>query len=219
MIDEDGFTIVGKKQRCNKKYCRTKEIISKDIGKSKESNIKLENIKMILCKNMLLDGSCHYGKNCMYAHSIDEQNVIPIRKKVYNILKSNNNLSYINLHDDTELYNTFLDLTKVCYGCSNHTCTGGYNCKNGSYNEKYVICYDDLQYGNCRKDKCSKIHLTKRGLIPYYPENKITSLINSNMCSMIGNQENDNYMDECLNIDTMSDNSDDINEIILVLKT
>lgn len=205
MMDDDGFIIVGKKN---------KRIKNDNI---KATNIKPENIKKMLCKNMIQNGSCHYGKECMYAHSLEEQSVIPLRRRVYDILKNNEDLSQINLHDDVDIYNTFLELTRMCYGCKNNTCTGGYNCKNGACHEKYVICYDDLQYGNCSKKSCPKIHLTKRKLKPYQYSQNIISVITSSICMDM----QDGNDDECLSMDTISEDlnhENDTDEIILTLK-
>ena len=110
MMDNDGFIVVGKKDKRKKR-----DIIKNDYTKT--INIKSENIKKMLCKNMIQNGSCHYGKECMYAHSLDEQNVIPLRKKVYDILKNNDDLSQINLHDDIDIYNS--DIKCDNYGDKN----------------------------------------------------------------------------------------------------
>src|ERR1700722_17114726 len=48
-----------------------------------------ENMKKILCNNMLIRGKCNYGNKCLYAHNIYEQNVDPIRKKAYDIIMNN----------------------------------------------------------------------------------------------------------------------------------
>src|SRR5207247_2405339 len=54
-----------------------------------------------------------------------------------------------------------------CTLCNKGLCPGGYNCRNGSINNKSKICYEDLIHGNCKKNNCLSIHLTNRGLIPY----------------------------------------------------
>jgi len=124
--------------------------------------------KRILCFNAIKGRVCNYGSKCMYAHSLAEQKIDPIRHKVYTILKNDNNLKNINLVKDRKLFTTFAQLTKICYHCSKNECHGGYNCRNGAINQKYKICHDDLMYGNCRRPRCHGLHLTTRGLVPYY---------------------------------------------------
>lgn len=123
----------------------------------------LKNMKKVLCNNVLISQTCHYGDKCMYAHSIEDQNVEPIRKKAYNILEG---LEKINYKPDRELSKTLLQLTKICEACCKNKCPGGYNCKYGVYDKKYQICADDLRYGICYNTTCNNIHLTNRGLIP-----------------------------------------------------
>lgn len=122
--------------------------------------------KRVLCNNMFIEGNCPYGNFCHYAHSLDEQIVDPLRKKIYHIISSNELLNDIDLFYDIKLFSAFKQLTRLCLKCEKKECLGGYNCKYGACNAKYVICYTDLYYGKCT-GACTKIHLTKRGLIPY----------------------------------------------------
>ncbi len=124
-----------------------------------------KNQKKILCINMLKNGVCTYGNKCMYAHSLDEQNVDYFKKKVYDIIKSDEIIN-IDLSHDEKLAKIFLQMTKVCIDCKNKMCPGGYNCKYGTVDEKYKICYDDLMTGNCKNNDCNLIHLTKKGIKP-----------------------------------------------------
>jgi hypothetical protein len=82
------------------------------------------------------------------------------------MIKNNTDLSYIDLHNNALLYNNLLCLTVLCMDCHNNTCTGGYNCKNGSCDSKLVICKLDLNSGNC-SGSCGKIHLTSKNMKPY----------------------------------------------------
>lgn len=126
-----------------------------------------ENKKKILCFNILNNKKCNYGNKCMYAHSLTEQKMEPIRHKAYTIIKFAKDLSNIDFIIDPILYDALLQLTKVCSLCNKSQCPGGYNCRNGAVNIKYKVCYDDLVYGNCKKPVCQAIHLTERSLIPY----------------------------------------------------
>lgn len=140
-----------------------------------------KNQKKLLCNNMLKYNKCSYNDKCMYAHNIEEQNVEYYKKKAYDIIKSN---SYVNidLSKDYKLANTFKLFTKICPDCVNKTCPGGYNCKFGVIDEKYIICYNDLMYGNCKKYNCTFIHLTNRGISPIisYHKNNDTQVLDDN---------------------------------------
>jgi len=131
------------------------------------ANTIIQNYKKTLCKNMGMYGSCVYGSKCKYAHTLKDQNIEPIRKQVLDYINNNEDLTHINLVEDKKLYFELLTLTKLCYLCNDNKCSGGYNCKNGSYDKSIIICIVDLNKGNCDNNECSKIHLTKRGLIPF----------------------------------------------------
>lgn len=178
MEDNDGFQIVsGKKQ--NKKPSTDKiKIVAttkKQISEIQHSTIfqtehpKVKNIikKRIMCNNMIIYGSCPYGCDCVYAHSLNEQKLDPMRKKAYDIILSTTKLDNIDLIHDKELYIALMQLTRICFGCENGTCLGGYNCKNGAINTKLTICYNDFYYGKCVVTQCYKQHLTKRGMVPF----------------------------------------------------
>lgn len=131
-----------------------------------------DNLKKILCFNMINNGYCNYGTKCLYAHDLSEQKIEPDRLSVYTLIKGTNDLNNINLLTDEKLYNNLLQLTKICVSCFRNLCPGGYNCRNGTIHPKYRVCYDDLVYGNCKKPSCSSIHLTNRGLICYNQQKK-----------------------------------------------
>lgn len=126
------------------------------------------NHKKILCQNMISTGSCAYTDRCLYAHKLDEQKIDIKRKKIFELLDNNNDLDFIDVNKHKDIYKEFILFTKPCLDCINNRCTGGNNCKFGSPSIKYIICYDDLNYGNCDDSKCERIHLTKRGLKPFY---------------------------------------------------
>ncbi|AYV80824.1 MAG: hypothetical protein Harvfovirus7_21 [Harvfovirus sp.] len=131
-----------------------------DVGRDVKD---VKNMKKVLCNNVLMSQTCHYGDKCMYAHSLDDQNVDTVRRKAYDILDGREGISY---KPDRELSKTFLQLTKICDACCKNKCPGGYNCKYGVFDKKYQICADDLRYGICYNTTCNNIHLTNRGLIP-----------------------------------------------------
>lgn len=125
------------------------------------------NNKRILCKNIISKQGCLYSNSCLYAHSLKEQNIIPIRKYLYDIIQSNINLSNIDLVKSPELLKELIILSKVCLSCQKGECAGGYNCRYGSINNLCRVCYDDFYYGDCKRDYCNSVHLTSRGLIPF----------------------------------------------------
>lgn len=133
----------------------------------KQTDKQHEKKYNILCINMVSTGTCKYADKCIYAHSLSEQVVLPLRKMAYDIIINKKNISNINLHEKYDLYNTFLGMYRVCNKCKNNTCTGGYNCKYGVISEKYKICIKDLKYGDC-SETCQCVHLTKQGLKPFY---------------------------------------------------
>jgi hypothetical protein len=125
------------------------------------------NHKKILCKNIIFNNECKYENKCLYAHSLNEQNVNYLRKCVYDIIKGKDDLSHINLQDDVDLYKTLVQLSVYCHNCVNNKCTGGYNCKYGACKYEFVICLSDLNFNKCTADyTCTRIHLSKRNLKP-----------------------------------------------------
>jgi hypothetical protein len=133
------------------------------VNERKEKKI---NHKKILCQNVILNGSCMYTDRCLYAHKIDEQKIDIKRKKIFDLLDSTCDLSFIDINKHNDIYKEFLLFTKPCLDCLNNKCTGGNNCKFGSPNIKYIVCYDDLNYGKCEDLECNRKHLSKRGLKP-----------------------------------------------------
>ncbi len=126
--------------------------------------------KKMLCNNIIKDNDCSYRYKCMYAHSLEEQKLEPIRERAYKLFEETN-LDHIDLQKDKDLYKTLMVLTNVCNKCSANVCQGGYNCKYGSISFKYKLCVNDLASGDCDNLKCKSIHLTKKGLKPYSKPN------------------------------------------------
>lgn len=124
------------------------------------------NNKRVLCKNIISNQCCLYNNTCLYAHSLKEQNVIPIRKYLYDIIRSDVDLSNINLLKSPELLKELTILSKVCLSCQRNECAGGYNCRYGAINNNCRVCYDDFYYGQCKRSYCNAVHLTNRGLVP-----------------------------------------------------
>jgi hypothetical protein len=155
-------------------YFKNDELSDDESVSTKENNEasdvmisrKQNNYKKILCKNINRIGRCVYNNKCLYAHSLDEQNVEPIRVIVYDMIKKKSDLSHIDLSKRKQLYMHLQVVSKLCKYCEERTCTGGYNCKHGACDKIYVICQTDLNKGTC-KGECGKIHLTEKGLIPY----------------------------------------------------
>ena len=180
--NEDDIIKLGKLEKKNILF---KDLFKKDISIEKnnynsnydifnlDSNFNCkkateDNNKKILCYNILNKGLCSYGKKCVYAHSLKEQNINENILNAYTIIKSNDDLSHINLFKNKKLYNSLLHLTRVCSLCLKGTCPGGYNCKYGTFSKKHQICKNNLIYGCCSEsENCNLIHLTDRNLIPY----------------------------------------------------
>lgn len=132
-----------------------------------QSKITKTNKNRILCRNMIKFGKCNYKNKCIYSHSIETQTKDPLRKKVYEMIIDNNNLSDINIVKNKSLFNTIKQLTKVCKKCIVQECPGGYNCKFGVFDKKYQLCYIDVMSGRCLNLDCKLVHLTKKNFVPY----------------------------------------------------
>lgn len=163
------------------------------VNDKKNNNNNNNNSKKILCVNIINKLQCNYGNKCMYAHSLSEQKIEPLRHKVYTIIKCADDLSNIDLLSDPKLYENLLQLTRICIACSKGQCPGGYNCRNGAVNIKSKICYEDLVYGNCKKNDCTAVHLTDKGLVSYFKQkNKKLGKIQKND----KNDKNESDIDE-----------------------
>lgn len=162
------ITVLNKKSQLRKKEIDIRNKFKQNDDYNDTYKIQHETMKKMLCNNILVHGECNYGDKCMYAHSVEQQNVDPIRKKAYNIIMDREKIS---TKPDKELGRTLLQLTKVCEECVKNKCPGGYNCKYGAFDKKYQICSDDLRYGICYNPSCNNIHLTNKGLIPLNANN------------------------------------------------
>jgi hypothetical protein len=137
-----------------------------------------------LCFNILNFKSCAYGNKCLYAHSLETQQVDNGKKLVLELLKLDN-LDEIDLIKNKELYANLSILTKLCNECINGSCPGGYNCKYGACNKNILICNIDMQTGNCKNSiengKCiNGTHLTLKHLLPYETQQFNEDIHNSN---------------------------------------
>lgn len=164
MNNKDDFTVVTYKQQ--KKH---KQQIKKNTN-LREHKTTEKFKKRILCHNMVVSGCCPYGKNCVYAHSLDEQIVDEQRKYIYDMIREQKSWKDVDLKLNISLLNELIQLTRTCYGCENNVCMGGYNCKNGAISTKMTICYNDLMQGFCGNPVCQKVHLSSFGLIPFKQE-------------------------------------------------
>jgi len=140
-----------------------------------------DNIKKLLCYNIVNNSKCVYKNKCMFAHTLSEQKKEPIREHIYNMIYQIEDLSDIDIYEDKTLYDELIIYTKDCKNCFNKKCPGGYNCKFGACCKEIKICYNDLMYGRCynflkeekNDNKIIKrcihgVHLTEKNLIPYY---------------------------------------------------
>jgi hypothetical protein len=144
--------------------------------------LKNNNVKKLLCYNIVNNIKCVYKNKCMFAHNLEEQFKEPIREFIINMIYSMNDLSNINIKENKELFDELMIFTKECKNCIiSKRCPGGYNCKFGVCIKELKICYNDLLNGKCNllleeeivNDKKIKrcingIHLTEKNLIPYH---------------------------------------------------
>jgi hypothetical protein len=178
------------------------------------------NIKKLLCYNTIKNIPCTYKSKCLFAHDLDEQQKDFYREMVCKIITEYEDLSEINIFDDSELLSNLMIYTHECSNCINNQCSGGYNCKYGACLIDLKICYQDLFYGKCcnelnKNNKCvDGHHLTEKGIIPYN-QHLIARNINikdlsfdpniimtTKMCSVIKlNKENITIVNKILNSD------------------
>lgn len=225
-MDSDGFIVAGTKKRKQNKD--NKDTFRKHIERTNVKNIndnktknRDDNIKQILCQNIINNGYCSYGDMCMYAHSLEEQNKYPKRNIVYDMLDmiiNNKNVDdYIKqINDSQELQNVLLDFTRVCFKCKNGKCLGGYNCKNGVVDDKYVICYNDLMNEKCDTKRCHKIHLTKNGYNRTVHNQKIDEIQKDLSIEKTQDVQSDSD-DDIINDYMHTPECCDVNKIILTL--
>lgn len=173
------------KDRGYRKFSKIKKIIK--IEKKKRINQK-----KLLCKNNTFSGYCNYGNRCSFAHSLNEQSLEDYRRVTIDFITSDSDISNVNLDDklNSVLKDELIIFTRPCDKCLEGKCTGGYNCRFGACKREYIICYEDLHYGNCVDINCKKIHLTKRGLKPILKKIYYTLGSSSSIRSAIGKSEN-----------------------------
>ena len=136
----------------------------------KENN---ENVKKILCCNIINNNKCAYGTKCLFAHSLQEQQKDVYRNIIIQMIEGDDDLSYINICNEKKIYEELMVYTKECIACIQKQCKGGYNCKHGTCLSNLRVCKYDLQYGKCKRivengKCCNGIHLSMKGLMPYY---------------------------------------------------
>jgi hypothetical protein len=148
--------------------------------KKKEKNITnaigdftLKNKKKILCNNILKKDRCEYGNKCLYAHDYNEQNIDDYKKNLYDLIKSDKKVD-IELNKNENLFRQLVVFSKICNECINKKCSGGYNCKYGIFDRKYQICYKNILNDSC--SGCNLIHLTDKGIKPFYYQKKNINL-------------------------------------------
>lgn len=161
----------------NKSYkvFKNSEILTEQSTFKKKTD---KNFKRMLCRNVIKDGVCDYSTKCKYAHSFSEQIIDSHRKQAWDILLSSNSLENVDLQKNYKLYQTLDEFTNLCSQCVACDCIGGYNCDHGVFDKKYQICKQDLNYGNCKNQNCSLIHLTHRGLKPWFSKQKEQQIMN-----------------------------------------
>ena len=172
-----------------------------------------DNVKKILCYNILNTNKCSYGNKCMFAHSLSEQKKDYYREFIINIILKENDLSNLNNCEDTKLLTELLIFTKECKNCLIKKCNGGYNCKYGTCDTNIKICKNDILNGKCKKEVDKKtsscvngLHLTEKKLIPYNLQ--LYTYPNTNFLLFNNNNNNNNA-----NIEKMLFNSENIENI------
>jgi hypothetical protein len=133
-----------------------------------------KNHKKLLCNNIVNGNKCVYRHKCIFAHELSEQKKDYNREYAIKMISNMNDLSFIDIYNNKQLFYEIIILTKECKNCMNAKCTGGYNCKFGTCLKELKVCYDDLMCGKCdnlvnkkTKSCLNGVHLTEKKLIPY----------------------------------------------------
>ena len=175
-----------------------------------------ENLKRLLCNNILAFGKCNYGDKCMYSHSLEEQKKDKIREQAYGLIDHClNNNDYVvaeDIYNDKELLKTIASLCKVCPNCEAHKCPGGYNCKYGVFDKKLKICEDDLYYCCC-DENCASVHMSKIGLTLKNDSRKKKRNIIKNNEPLVGTLLTDDFFKKNHVDDAMSESDESYDRI------
>lgn len=153
--------------------------------------------RKLICFSMIYKTPCMFGQECTYAHSLQEQIVDDFKRMVYQIILDRNLkfLPHMPYHIGQRYYENLMIMTRICHACTNHECTGGYNCYNGVFDSSIKLCRNDFLTGDCKNTLCHidihesilykfahdaiewcdvyvgceyGHHLTQRQLIPFY---------------------------------------------------
>ena len=118
-------------------------------------NYNYHNEKRLICFSVINNDQCHYGLNCTYAHSKNEQKVDDDKKYIYQIILDKKLMNFFSMTNPKteEIYKNLLFLTQICEKCINNKCTGGYNCRNGVCDTAIKICKNDLLTGDMFEQK------------------------------------------------------------------
>lgn len=120
--------------------------------------------KELLCINMQKNNVCQYQNICSYAHSLKEQHITNIRKIIYDIINKKEKLN-IDLLCNHDVLTNLVQMTNICKRCQQKKCSGGYNCKYGVIDDKYLICYENLVISNCIDKNCKKYHIMDNNML------------------------------------------------------
>ena len=103
---------------------------------------KKDKTKIILCTSTAKNTECKWVE-CSFAHDINEQNIDPIRKHLYQLIFDKQSVGTVLSDDDV---NKFYVLCDTCSGCLIGLCQGGLNCRNGAYCPSFRVCRNDLNH-------------------------------------------------------------------------
>lgn len=115
--------------------------------------------KRLLCRSILNNGPCKYGAKCTYAHSYTEQIIDADKLELYQTILDKNLLNIQENPEKCKIYASLLKMGTVCPNCINNKCTGGYNCRDGSFDKMLKLCKNDLYTGACT-NKLVSIHVS-----------------------------------------------------------
>lgn len=107
------------------------------------------NGKKLMCRSMTAHKYCIRMHDCSYAHTLEEQQLDPAKLLTIQLMLNREMIHPV--HQIDRIYQESLSMSRLCDGCHNGDCTGGYNCRNGACHRELLVCCDDIYNQSCTR--------------------------------------------------------------------